>query len=567
MIQSSLGAVSRNSQDFNSIHSDRAKSEIEQAGEEDYADGAIDRLGESVGNLFDLPSQIADDEVSVSQFEDLKDSLDSPREACGVFGIFTKPDSTLYSSPSCPIDTSLAKMTYFGLYALQHRGQESAGIATFTHRSENPGDQSVTHLYKAMGLVSQVFSEKVLASLPGSISVGHNRYSTTGSSKAINAQPIVAKTRLGDLALAHNGNLVNALELRAEVSAAGYTLESTTDSEGIAWAIAEAVDRGKNWTDGISDALRRCDGAFSLVIATADGLAAARDRYGVRPLVIGQLADGSYVASSETCGLDIIGAELVRDVAPGELVWITNQGIESSFWHIQQNEVVPPKLCIFEMIYFARPDSVMNEESLYTYRMRLGKVLAEESPVEADLVIGVPDSGTPAAIGYSQQSGIPFAEGLIKNRYVGRTFIQPTQAMREAGIRMKLNPLKDVLRGKRVIVIDDSIVRGTTSRKIVQALRDAGTTEVHMRISSPPVTHPCFYGIDTDSQDHLIAATKSVQAIAEIIGVDSLAYLSHRGMLQATAAEPSHFCTACFTGDYPIPVPDKIKQSKLLLEI
>jgi amidophosphoribosyltransferase len=504
-----------------------------------------------------------DDYPDGESFGELKDVWDSPREACGVFGIVSEswaPRSNL--DP----DTNIAKMTYFGLYALQHRGQESAGIATF----ERGVDGETVHIYKAMGLVSQVFNEKLLADLPGYISVGHNRYSTTGSSKVVNAQPIVVNTRLGKLALAHNGNLVNALELRAEVSAAGYHLESTTDSEGIAWAIAEAVDGGQDWQEGISTALRRCDGAFSLVVGTGDGLAAARDRYGVRPLVIGQLGDGSYVVSSETCGLDIIGADFVRDVRPGELVWITEQKIESSFWHQETEGAtsgLPPKLCVFEMIYFARPDSVMNQESLYSYRMRLGKVLAQESAVVADLVIGVPDSGTPAAIGYSQQSGIPFAEGLIKNRYVGRTFIQPTQAMRESGIRMKLNPLKDVLAGKRVIVIDDSIVRGTTSRKIVKALREAGATEVHMRISSPPVTHPCFYGIDTDSQDHLIAATKSVDAIAEIIGVDSLAYLSHDGMLEATAADPSHFCTACFTGDYPIPVPDKIKQTKLILEV
>jgi amidophosphoribosyltransferase len=551
MIQHPLTAASN----LSSSNSNGANLGETEPSAEDYPDG-------------ELPAQFSGEYFG--ELGELKDPWDSPREACGVFGIVASPESPHSLLPSCPIDTSLAKMTYFGLYALQHRGQESAGIATFTHRSGNAGERNVTHLFKAMGLVSQVFSEKVLASLPGNISVGHNRYSTTGSSKVANAQPIVVNTRLGDLALAHNGNLVNAFELRAEVAAAGYKLESTTDSEGIAWAIAEAVDQGKSWQEGIATALRRCDGAFSLVIGTADGLAAARDRQGVRPLVIGRQADGSYVVSSETCGLDIIGAELLRDVQPGELVWITDKGIESSFWHNQPGEqptVAPKKLCIFEMIYFARPDSVMNDESLYSYRMRLGRVLAQESAVEADLVIGVPDSGTPAAIGYSQESGIPFAEGLIKNRYVGRTFIQPTQAMREAGIRMKLNPLKDVLAGKRVIVIDDSIVRGTTSRKIVQALRDAGTKEVHMRISSPPVTHPCFYGIDTDSQDHLIAATKSVSAIAKIIGVDSLAYLSHDGMLRATATDPNNFCTACFTGDYPIPVPDKIKQSKLILEI
>jgi len=289
-----------------------------------------------------------------------------------------------------------------------------------------------------------------------------------------------------------------------------------------------------------------------------------RDPNGVRPLVIGTLEGNPvrYVLSSETCGLDIIGAEYLRDVEPGELVWITEEGLASFHWTPKPER----KLCIFEMIYFARPDSIMHDETLYTYRVRLGQQLARESCVEADLVMGVPDSGVPAAIGFSQVSGIPYGEGLIKNRYVGRTFIQPTQHMRESGIRMKLNPLKDVLAGKRVVIVDDSIVRGTTSRKIVKALREAGAKEVHMRISSPPVTHPCFYGIDTDTQDQLVAATKSVEEIAQQLGVDSLAYLSWKGMLEMTGEEPNSFCSACFTGDYPIPVPESIKRSKLMLE-
>ena len=289
-----------------------------------------------------------------------------------------------------------------------------------------------------------------------------------------------------------------------------------------------------------------------------------RDSNGIRPLVIGTLGSNPhrYVLASETCGLDIIGAEYLRDVEPGELVWITEAGIASYHWAQQPQR----KLCIFEMIYFARPDSVMHNESLYTYRLRLGRQLAKESLVEADMVMGVPDSGIPAAIGFSQASGIPYAEGLIKNRYVGRTFIQPTQTMRESGIKMKLNPLRDVLAGKRVIIVDDSIVRGTTSRKLVKTLREAGATEVHMRISSPPVTHPCFYGIDTDNQDQLIAATKSVEEIAQQIEVDSLAYLSWEGMLLATGEDPNSFCSACFTGDYPVAVPEPLKRSKLMLE-
>lgn len=472
---------------------------------------------------------------------------DKPEEACGVFGVYAP-------------EQDVAKLTYFGLYALQHRGQESAGIAVFE------GDK--VHLHKDMGLVSQVFSEAILQELPGQLAVGHTRYSTTGTSRVVNAQPAVVQTRLGPLALAHNGNLVNTAVLREELLQNNHNLITTTDSELIAFAIAEAVNEGKTWMDGAVQAFQRCHGAFSLAIATPTGLIGTRDPNGIRPLVIGTLprpddtAPLRYVLASETCGLDIIGAEYVRDVAPGELVWIDEAGLISHQWATQPQ----PKLCIFEMIYFARPDSLMHEESLYSYRIRIGQRLAQESPTEADLVIAVPDSGIPAAIGYSQASGIPYGEGLIKNRYVGRTFIQPTQSMRESGIRMKLNTLKDVLSGKRVVIVDDSIVRGTTSRKIVRALRDAGATEVHMRISSPPVTHPCFYGIDTDNQDQLIAATKSVAEIAAQIGVDSLEYLSWEGMLETTRDDPNNFCSACFTGDYPVAVPELLKRSKLVLE-
>ena len=468
---------------------------------------------------------------------------DKPEEACGVFGIYAPGED-------------VAKLTYFGLYALQHRGQESAGIATF--------EGEKVHLHKDMGLVSQVFNESSLGHLPGNLAVGHTRYSTTGSSRVVNAQPVVVETRLGSLALAHNGNLVNTKQLREELLSRKCEFVSTTDSEAIAVAIGLEVDNGKDWLSAAISAFGMCQGAFSLTIATPQGVMGVRDPHGVRPLVIGILPTTPvrYVLASETCGLDIIGAEFLRDVEPGELVWITEEGMASFHWSQQQKR----KLCIFEMIYFARPDSQMEGESLYSYRLRIGRLLAAESPTDADIVIGVPDSGIPAAIGFSQASGIPYAEGLIKNRYVGRTFIQPTQTMRESGIRMKLNPLKDVLEGKRVIIIDDSIVRGTTSRKIVKALRDAGATAVHMRISSPPVTHPCFYGIDTDNQDQLIAATKSVAEIGAQIGVDSLAFLSWDGMLKATNEDPMSFCSACFTGDYPIDVPEVVKRSKLLLE-
>lgn len=497
-----------------------------------------------------VSNSLEEDESHLTDLELVSDhGSDKQEEACGVFGIFAP-------------GVEVSKLTYFGLFALQHRGQESAGIATF--------DGKTVHLHKEMGLVTQVFDEEILGNLLGSISVGHTRYSTTGSSRVANAQPVLVSTRLGTLALAHNGNLVNTVALRNELIADDWTLNTTIDSEGIACAIAHQVKMGTEWVESAVLACQRCEGAFSLVVGTPDGLMGIRDPHGIRPLVIGILPNEDpeaggpvhYVLSSETCGLDIIGADYLRDVEPGELVWITSGGLNSTQWAAQPDR----KLCIFEMIYFARPDSQMHGESLYSYRTRIGHYLAQESPVEADIVIAVPDSGIPAAIGFSQKSGLPYVEGLIKNRYVGRTFIQPTQKMREMGIRMKLNPLRDVLEGKRVVIVDDSIVRGTTSRKIVKALRDAGAMEVHMRISSPPVTHPCFYGIDTDSQDHLIAATKSTAEIAEQIGVDSLHYLSWQGMIEATRESSESFCSACFTGKYPIEIPDSIKRSKLMLE-
>jgi amidophosphoribosyltransferase len=417
-----------------------------------------------------------------------------------------------------------------------------------------------------MGLVSQVFDQDVLARMPGDLSIGHNRYSTTGSSRVCNAQPVVLMTSLGAFALAHNGNLVNAKELRVLVDDGKTEFTSTTDSELIAFAVQQAVNRGLDWRSGIEDALKLCQGAFSLVIGTPAGLFAIRDGYGIRPLVFGFLGEqslGHWVVSSETCGLEIIGSRYVDDVQPGELVHFELGSAEPyrKRW-IEE----PNRLCVFEMIYFARPDSRFFGESLYSYRQRIGRTLARESAVDADLVIGVPDSGIPAAIGFSQESGIPYADGLIKNRYVGRTFIQPTQAMREAGIRVKLNPLPDVLSGKRIIVIDDSIVRGTTSGKLVVALRDAGATEVHMRISSPPVTHPCFYGIDTDTQDQLIASRLTLEEIKNHLKVDSLAYLSKEGMVEAAKAESGNFCSACFDGNYPIPMDQELLSSKLTLE-
>lgn len=486
-----------------------------------------------------------DNQYNVIDRHSLSQRGDKPEEACGVFGVYAPEED-------------VAKLAYFGLYALQHRGQESAGIATF--------DGEACYCYKNMGLVSQVFSESILTNLPGKIAVGHTRYSTTGSSLQANAQPAVITTRLGKLALAHNGNLVNTVELREELNNRNCKFITTTDSEMIALMMGKEVDSGKDWVEAAISAFKWCRGAYSLVIGTSVGIIGARDPYGIRPLVIGKMEEEGnpirYVLASETCALDIIGADYIRDVEPGELVWITEEGLSS----IQWAEKIQQKLCVFEMIYFARPDSIMGNDSLYAYRLRLGEQLAKESLVDADMVIGVPDSGIPAAIGYSRYTGITYQEGLIKNRYVGRTFIQPTQHMREHGIKMKLNPLKDVLAGKRIIIIDDSIVRGTTSRKIVRALRDAGAKEVHMKISSPPVTHPCFYGIDTDSQDHLIAATKTVNDIAKQIEVDTLAYLSQEGMLKVTNENPQSFCTACFNGNYPIDIPEDVKRSKLILE-
>ncbi|MCT0248952.1 amidophosphoribosyltransferase [Synechococcus sp. CS-205] len=470
---------------------------------------------------------------------------DRMEEACGVFAVYAPGQQ-------------VANLTYFGLYALQHRGQESAGIAVF--------NGAKVRLHKDMGLVSQVFDQDVLERMPGDLAVGHNRYSTTGSSRVCNAQPVVLMTRLGPFALAHNGNLVNVEDLRQSVQASEIQFTSTTDSELIAFALQHAVDGGLGWEEAIRDAAGRCRGAFSLAIGTPDGLFALRDGHGVRPLVFGHIGDkhqGQWVVSSETCGLDIIGAAYDGDVGPGELIrFSAGDPLPARQRWCEE----PTKLCVFEMIYFARPDSRFFGESLYSYRHRIGEVLARETAVAADIVIGVPDSGIPAAIGFSKASGIPFADGLIKNRYVGRTFIQPTQAMREAGIRVKLNPLPDVLAGKRVVVIDDSIVRGTTSRKLVLALREAGATEVHMRISSPPVTHPCFYGIDTDNQDQLIAARLNLAEISDHLGVDSLAYLSQEGMLEAAHDQASHFCTACFDGNYPIEMDDAVRSSKLMLE-
>ncbi len=451
-------------------------------------------------------------------------------EECGVFGVWA-PGS------------DVARMTCFGLQALQHRGQESAGIAV--------GDGRGVCVEKDLGLVTQVFDEASLSALKGKLAIGHVRYSTSGGSGAWElSQPHLAS--MGDVpfALAHNGTLTNTAQMRAHLDAWGVPLMAGTDSDLAAQLIAHITLETHHLRDGIARAMQHMRGAYAMVVCTADALYAFRDPYGIRPLCLGELPEGrGWVLSSETCGLDIVGAVPVREVAPGEIVRINEDGVLSSFG------IEPKKRasCIFEYVYFARPDSVIDGQNVYASRQACGAMLAQEAPAQADLVLGVPDSGVPAALGFARESGIPYADGIVKNRYVGRTFIQPTQEMRQLGIRLKLNPLPDVIAGKRLVVIDDSIVRGNTSKKLVSMLRDAGAAEVHLRITSPEILWPCFYGIDTDTRDQLIAANLSLDEMREWIGADSLAFLSLEG-LRASVSAVRHdgFCDACFTGAYPV---------------
>jgi len=462
--------------------------------------------------------------------------MDEMKEYCGVFGIYAP-------------DTDVARLTYFGLFALQHRGQESAGIAVSDGRD--------IVCYKEMGLVSQVFNEKILNILRGDIAIGHVRYSTTGSSTEINAQPILVSGEY-PLAIAHNGNLVNSAELRKELEDEGIKIYGSSDTELMARKIALHYDG--DILSALLKVLPSFRGAYTLVLLTRDKLIGIRDPYGIRPLVLGQF-NGSYVLSSESCGLDIIGAKFIREIKPGEIVIIDESGVKSIYF-AESN----PHLCIFELVYFARPDSKFGSRLVHEIRQEMGRILAQESPADADLVIPVPDSGIPAAIGYSQESGIPFSEGLIKNRYVGRTFIQPDQRLRELGVKLKLNPLREVIEEKRIVLVDDSIVRGTTSRQIVNLLKEVGAKEVHMRVSSPPITYPCFYGIDTAERGQLIAAYKSIEEVEEYIGSDTLKYLSVEGLLRACRGGSEGFCTACFTGDYCIHIPKSVKITKGILE-
>jgi len=467
-----------------------------------------------------------------------KASSDGFQEACGVFGIYAPGED-------------VARVTYFGLHGLQHRGQESAGIAV--------ANGSSILIHKDMGLVPQIFDEQTLANLNGHIAVGHARYSTTGSTRLENSQPIYRSYAGGSLALAHNGNLINTQELRQMLTRNGSIFQSTSDSEVIAELIVSFIHLGVE--EAIKKTMEKLKGAYSVVIMTQDKLFAIRDPYGIRPLAMGKRGK-NYIISSETCGLDIVGAKYLREVQPGEMVVIDGDGFHSE----QAMPPQKPSLCIFEFIYFARPDSSLYGRLLYHARKHMGMSLAVESPVEADLVVPVPDSGTSAAVGFAEKSGIPFGEGMIKNRYIGRTFIQPNQSIRQLGVKLKLNPLKEIIKGRRLVVVDDSIVRGTTSRKIVSMLKEAGVKEVHMRISSPPVRFPCFYGIDTATKTELIASDKTVEEVRQFLGADSLSYLSFEALVASTKRAYGDFCLACFDGDYPIEISKELKISKFMLE-
>jgi amidophosphoribosyltransferase len=458
---------------------------------------------------------------------------DHPHEECGVFGVYGHPDA--------------AALTALGLHALQHRGQEATGIVAYD------GEQFNAH--RGIGHVSDNFSSKeVIGRLRGNAAIGHVRYATTGEVALRNVQPLFADFEFGGLAICHNGNLTNSYQLRRQLVRRGSLFQSTSDTEVIVHLIATSLK--ETVVDRLIDALKQIQGAFSLVALSQDEVIGVRDPLGVRPLVLGRLA-GAWILASETCALDIIGAEFVRDIAAGEIVMIGPRGIQSLLPFGRRAN----RFCVFEHIYFARPDSVVEGRSVYEARKRIGQELARESPVDADIVVPVPDSGVPAAIGYAQESGLPFELGIIRNHYVGRTFIEPTDQIRHLGVRLKHNASRANLNGKRVILVDDSIVRGTTSIKIVDMVRRAGASAVHMRISSPPTRHPCFYGIATPERDELLAARLDVEGMAELIGVDSLAFLSIDGLYRAMGEQgrddlAPRFCDACFTGDYPIPLTD-----------
>lgn len=476
------------------------------------------------------------DEVSVPKFwtgdyynegsgkEGLFDKL---KEECGVFGVYRHPEA--------------ASLSYYGLHALQHRGEESAGMCV--------SDGNEFHYHRGMGLVKEVFTKDLMATLTGDISIGHVRYSTSGDSKLTNAQPLVFKYRDGDLAVATNGNIVNAPEIRKELEQSGSIFQTTSDTEVIAHLIARS---SKDLVEAAKDAFRRIVGGYAFLIMTNDRLLVASDPHGLRPLTMGKLGD-AYIFASETCALETIGAELIRDIEPGEMLILDEYGLHEDRFEEQKHRKA---LCAMEYIYFARPDSDMNGSNQHAARKRMGSRMALESFVDADVVTGVPDSSISAAIGYAEQTGIPYELGMIKNKYTGRTFIQPSQELREQGVKMKLSAVRRVVEGKRVVMIDDSIVRGTTSRRIVNMLRDAGATEVHVRITSPPFKNPCFYGIDTPNRDELIASSRSVEEICREINADSLSFLSPEGLIASIQGNHQDeykggLCLACFDNDYP----------------
>ncbi len=461
-------------------------------------------------------------------------------EECGVFGVFAKEKS------------NVAATAYYGLFALQHRGQESCGIVV--------NDDGVLNYYKDTGLVNDVFTPDILNNLgEGNMAVGHVRYGTTGTDGRLNCQPIVVNHIKGRMALAHNGNLVNSAELREQLEMEGSIFHSTSDTEVISYIITKERINSPSIEEALNRAMNKIKGAYSLVVMSPSKLIAARDENGFRPLCYGVTDDGTYIIASESCALDSVGASFIRDVKPGEIVVFDKDGIHSITDHCNK---VKPTMCIFEYIYFARPDSVMEGKSVHMARIKAGACLAMEHPVEADVVVGVPDSGLDAAIGYSRQSGIPYGIGFIKNKYIGRTFISPGQKSREDKVRIKLNVISETIKGKRVVLIDDSIVRGTTSARIVKLLRDAGAKEVHMRVSAPPFLNPCYYGTDIDSRESLIACHHTVDEIAEIIGVDSLGYLDVNHLDMLVGGKGESFCSACFNGEYPTKVPTETAKNR-----
>ena len=461
--------------------------------------------------------------------------FDRAGEACGVFGVSGR-------------DIEAARLTYFGLFALQHRGQESAGISV--------SDGENITVYKDLGLVAQVFDETILAGLPGNLAIGHTRYSTTGSNSWENSQPVFRHFGWNAISLAHNGNLTNTPELSASLG----PLAATTDSELMTEALARAMtEDGISLPEALARTLPDFKGAFTLAVMDTTTLVGVRDPHGFRPLCLGKL-DDSWIVASETAALDILGAELIRQVAPGEMVVIRDGTLTSIF----PFEPVDSHLCLFEFVYFARPDSTLLGQTIHKTRQRMGRKLADQAPTDADITVPVPESGIPAAQGFSEVSGIPYVDGLVKNRYIGRTFIEPAQAMRERGVRMKLNAMRGIITGKRVVLVDDSIVRGSTTRQLVAMVREAGATEVHLRISSPPYRWPCFYGMDTGDRSTLLAADRSVEEIVELLGVDSLAYLELDNLIEATGGDADTFCTACLSGNYPTDVPTT--DGKFLLE-